>query len=112
MAYRGIANMPGPGGSLGMCALCGEGFILEILLGQNVATIEINGMDKDVCLHRKCLVVLEKNGPDWRTLPEGPLRRAYETAASDHAENLAVEDAAVRSAHEKEKEKNDDDLSR
>jgi hypothetical protein len=39
-------------------------------------------MDKDVCLHQKCLEILEKNGPDWRKLPEGPLRRAYGKAAN------------------------------
>lgn len=83
--YRGIANMPGPGGSLGMCALCGEGFMLEILMGTNVQTVEIEGMDKDVCLHDKCLKVLKDNGKDWRTLPEGPLRRAYEKAAATNA---------------------------
>ena len=84
---RSIANMPGIGGSLGMCALCGNGFVLEILLGQRVPTVEIDGMDKDVCLHTKCLDVLTKNGPDWRTLPEGPLRRAYEKASqpTEHA---------------------------
>ena len=86
MSYRGIANMPGPGGSLGMCALCGEGFMLEILMGKSVQTVEIEGMDKDVCLHGKCYDVLKKNGSDWRTLPEGPLRRAYETASSQSAE--------------------------
>lgn len=37
-------------------------------------------MDKDVCLHDKCMKVLKANGPDWRNLPEGPLRRAYEAA--------------------------------
>lgn len=81
--------MPGIGGSLGMCALCGDGFITEILLGKSVRTVGIDGMDKDVCLHDKCLKVLEANGPDWHTLPDGPLRKAYERALqqppSDHA---------------------------
>ena len=80
---RSVANMPGPGGSLGMCALCGDTFMAEILLGRRVQTVEIEGFDKDVCLHLKCLKVLEQNGPDWRTLPDGPLRRAYEKAASE-----------------------------
>jgi hypothetical protein len=73
-----------------MCALCGDTFLAEILMGKRVQTVEIEGMDKDVCLHDKCLTVLKKNGSDWRTLPEGPLRRAYEKAAqksspADHA---------------------------
>jgi len=86
MAYRGIANMPGPGGSLGLCALCGDTFMAEILLGKKVQTVEIEGMDKDVCLHAKCLTVLRKNGTDWHTLPDGPLRRAYAKAAGENHE--------------------------
>lgn len=82
---RAIANMPGPGGSPGMCALCGVGFLKEILLGELVCMVEIVGMDKDVCLHRKCRDVLEQTGSDWHTLPDGPLRRAYEKAAADAA---------------------------
>ena len=65
-----------------MCALCGETFMAEILLGKKISTVEIVGMDKDICLHEKCLKVLEQNGPDWHRLPEGPLRRAYEKAAA------------------------------
>ena len=90
--YRGIANMPGPGGSLGLCALCGETFMAEILLGKSVRTVEIVGMDKDVVLHDKCLKVLEKNGPDWHSLPEGPLRRAYERAAMEQAQSADAVD--------------------
>lgn len=84
--------MPGPGGSQGMCALCGEGFLKEILLGERVRTVEIEGMDKDVCLHTKCLKVLKKNGPDWRTLPDGPLRKAYEKAAAAKAQSTDAVD--------------------
>jgi hypothetical protein len=83
-----VANMPGIGGSLGMCAVCGETFMLEILLGTNVHTISVKGFDKDMCVHNKCLDVLEKNGADWQTLPEGPLRRAYAKAA----DAVAVQD--------------------
>lgn len=79
---RGIANMPGPGGSLGMCALCGNSFMAEILLGTTAQIVSIEGMDQDVCLHQTCAKVLKKNGPDWHTLPDGPLRRAYEEAAT------------------------------
>jgi hypothetical protein len=77
---RSVANMPGIGGSMGMCGLCGDGFLMEIMLGKRVQTIEITGFDKDVCLHDKCMAVLEANGPDWRSLPDGPLRRAYANA--------------------------------
>ena len=77
-----IANMPGPGGSLGLCTLCGDTFLKEIVLGQEVQIVDVKGMDKDVCVHDKCLKVIEANGPDWRTLPEGPLRKAYAKAAA------------------------------
>ena len=87
---RRIANMPGPGGSIGMCALCGDTFLAEILMGKKVQTVEIVGMDKDVCLHDKCLKVLQKNGSDWHTLPEGPLRRAYAKVAGETQESVAV----------------------
>jgi hypothetical protein len=80
---RRIANMPGPGGSLGLCALCGDTFMMEILMGRKVQTVGIEGMDKDVCLHAKCFDTLKRNGPDWRTLPEGPLRRAYAKASGE-----------------------------
>ena len=78
---RSITGMPGIGGSLGVCGLCGEGLIAEILLGKCVQTVEVVGFDKDVCLHDKCLAVLQQNGTDWRTLPDGPLRKAFERAS-------------------------------
>ena len=43
-------------------------------------------MDMDVCLHDKCFKVLQQNGSDWHTLPEGPLRRAYEKATGEARE--------------------------
>src|SRR5690242_11530570 len=89
---RSTANMPGIGGSLGMCALCGDTFMAEILLGRAVPVIEIEGMDKDVCVHQKCLTVLEKNGPNWRTLPDGPLRRAYAKAAGEEGKTADAVD--------------------
>lgn len=84
-SHRGVANMPGPGGSLGMCAICGGTFLAEILLGKRVQMVEIVGMDKDVCVHDKCMTVLQTNGPNWRNLPEGPLRRAYQEAENRQA---------------------------
>lgn len=89
---RSIANMPGIGGSLGMCALCGDGFLTEIIFGRLVKTVSIVGMDKDVCLHDKCAVVLEANGPDWHLLPDGPLRKAYEKAAASLSETVNAVD--------------------
>ena len=100
MSYRGIANMPGPGGSLGLCALCSGTFMAEIVMGTPIQTAAIAGLDTDVCLHRTCMTTLEKNGSDWHTLPEGPLRRAYETSAlsmRDTSSGLALKFRAPRS---------------
>jgi pantoate kinase len=89
---NGIANMPGIGGSLGMCCVCGDGFMTEILLGQKVQIVSVDGFSKDMCIHGKCLKVLKANGTDWRTLPDGPLRQAFAKSAA------AVEDNSARDA--------------
>ena len=64
-------SLPGIGGSLGECVLCGESFCKEILLGQSVPMIHVDGFDRDLPIHKeKCLPALESNGPDWHNLPE------------------------------------------
>lgn len=74
-----INGMPGPGGSLGFCSLCGKDFMKEIMLGDSVSTIKIDGIDGDLCLHKKCLdKMTEIQGTGWESLPEGPLRSFYE----------------------------------
>jgi hypothetical protein len=65
-------SIPGIGGNLGECILCGDTFLKEILLNQTVP------IHKD-----KCLETLKKNGTDWRTLPDGPLRREFENHFSE-----------------------------
>jgi hypothetical protein len=78
-------SIPGIGGSLGECVLCGETFLKEIMLDQTVPTVRVEGFDVDLPIHReKCLSALEKNGPDWRTLPDGPLRKEFEKHFGDH----------------------------
>ena len=77
-------SIPGIGGSLGECVLCGETFMKEILLGQTVPTVLIDGFDRALPIHKeKCLSVLEKNGPDWKTLPDGPLRQEFAKVYGD-----------------------------
>lgn len=93
-----VANMPGPGGSLGMCVLCGQTFLAEILQRKQVQIIEIEGMNKMVCIHDHCLKLLEVNGSDWRTLPDGPLRRAYVEATNGQEEKKDDEGADQASA--------------
>ncbi|HTY25593.1 MAG TPA: hypothetical protein VMC85_20860 [Desulfomonilaceae bacterium] len=71
-------DIPGIDGSLGECVLCGESFLKEIMLNQTVATIHLDGFNAALPIHKEtCLPALEKNGPDWKTLPDGPLRREF-----------------------------------
>ncbi len=75
-------GMPGPGGSLGRCAVCGENFLLEILLNKVVKEIEVNGCDQRLFAHEKC--VREFEGKQLIELPEkSPLRIAAEKANAD-----------------------------
>lgn len=76
-------DYPGIGGSLGQCVLCGDSFALEVLLGESVPRIGIDGFSKDLPVHQKCVDAI-KPGDPWESLPEGPLRREY-------AEHFAAE---------------------
>jgi len=79
MKYWG---MPGPGGSLGKCAVCGKPFLVEILMGQPVQSFKIKGIAEMLYAHQKCADLLKKimdsDAKDWRELPGGPLRTAFE----------------------------------
>ena len=74
--------IPGPGGSLGSCAVCGETFLKEILLGESVDSIGINGIAKDLPVHKKCAAaVIACQGP-WEEIranfPRGPMYDCFE----------------------------------
>lgn len=70
-------GMPGPGGSLGECALCGQSFIAEILLGQTVRSFKMEGCSTELYGHVKCLT--EFQGKAVSDLPpESAIRKAYE----------------------------------
>ena len=80
-------GMPGPGGSLGICALCGESFAAEVLMGSNVQTFKQAGSDTTFCAHDKCLEA-SKSCKTLLDLPEAsPLRQAYEKQQRENAEN-------------------------
>lgn len=76
-------NIPGINGSLGECVLCGDTFLQEILLYQTVPMINIDGFSKNLPVHQKCLKILENNGPNWKTLPNGPLRQEFAKGESE-----------------------------
>jgi hypothetical protein len=70
-------GMPGPGGSLGECALCGEPFLKEILLGESVQSFRMGGVEQELFGHDKCLKAFE--GKTCLDLPEkSAIRKAYE----------------------------------
>jgi hypothetical protein len=77
-----IHGMPGIGGSLGCCAVCGKSFIAEIIGDAKVRVIEVDGIDGDLCVHDDCMPALEGARDRWEELPEGPLRAAYERATA------------------------------
>ncbi len=86
-----IHGLPGPGGSLGQCAVCGETFITETVLSmfgspRYIRQVSINNIDGDVCIHEKCMAAMERARDDgWETLPEGPLRKVFAEAAAQLA---------------------------
>ncbi len=68
-------GMPGIGGSLGMCALCGKDFLLEILMNTTVKTLDIEGCENQLFAHAKCAKEFE--GKTLQDLPDAsPLKQA------------------------------------
>lgn len=74
-------DIPGPGGSLGECPLCGECFAAEIMLGKTIKMVSMDGFDTGLPMHDKCVELLEGlRGSEWTALPDGPLRKEYAKA--------------------------------
>lgn len=73
-------GIPGIGGSLGQCALCGQNFLLEILLNKPVKSFAVDGVKQTLYGHDDCLK--KYTGTlDAADLPESsPLRQAWEKA--------------------------------
>ncbi len=76
-------GMPGPGGSLGKCAVCGENFLAEIILGQTVPSFELEGVNNQLFAHKRCLPIAKK-AKTIEDYPESsPLRAAVLAAKED-----------------------------
>ena len=72
-----VFGMPGIGGSLGQCALCGKPFLTEILLAKRVHSFTISACDQTLFGHDECMK--QYDGKEIMELPpESPLRHAYE----------------------------------
>lgn len=82
-------GMPGPGGSLGECALCGCPFAFEIMLGKTVQSFRVGGCEQELFGHDKCLK--EFDGKTMLDLPEASaLRRAYERQQADEPRTVEI----------------------
>lgn len=79
-------GVPGIGGSLGKCAICGETFITEMITGANIKTFKQAGCSTTFYAHNKCLEDAQKC-ETLLDLPEtSPLRQAYERQERERTE--------------------------
>lgn len=74
---------PGPGGSMGQCAVCGDSFIKEAIIGCPVTTFTVDCIRNTMYAHDKCVDVLKASltaagDVDSTKLPDGPLRKALQ----------------------------------
>lgn len=77
-------GMPGTGGSLGKCALCGNTFLAEILLGKTVRSFTVGGYDQILYGHKDCVKKYGGKTVNVSELPaESPLRQAHERTSHD-----------------------------
>ena len=76
--------MPGVGGSLGCCAVCGENFVCDMILGTSVLPFNVTGCKQTLYTHAgKCETAL-RNAKTFTELPEkSPLRLAFEEERSE-----------------------------
>lgn len=72
-------GMPGIDGSLGCCALCGDTFLLQIITGEKIVPLDIEGVNNQLYAHKACAT--RWHGKDWSELPAAsPLRQAIEAS--------------------------------
>lgn len=61
------------------CDVCGK-FILPINPVEMVHSFSVKGIDQTLHCDNGCKEILLKAGKDWKKLPDGPLREAFEKA--------------------------------
>lgn len=80
-------GIPGPGGSLGRCAICGNNFLAAVLLAEEIVQFRPqSGVDLVLSAHHACFEKT-KDIKEWRELPRGPLREAYENYEQERQES-------------------------
>lgn len=73
-------GIPGIGGSLGQCQVCGQNFMMEIIMSQKVASFMMDNFpDQMLYANHKC-VGLVKAGMDYESLPDGPIKTTLSIA--------------------------------
>jgi len=87
-------SIPGIGGSLGECVVCGESFAKELMLGESVGSLGIEGISANLPVHHKCAENVTKMCGMWKDIrgnfPEGPLKKCFdEQLAEQEAEETA-----------------------
>lgn len=71
-------GIPGIGGSLGCCALCGETFLKEMILGKSCKAITSDGFQGTLYAHEKCLNDYNEKNLNLLKLPDkSPLKIEY-----------------------------------
>lgn len=69
-------GIPGIGGSLGQCQVCGQNFMVEIIMGTKVASFTMDNFPEQMLYaHHKCIALI-KAGMDVQSLPDGPIKSA------------------------------------
>lgn len=104
-ASRAHWGMPGPGGSMGRCAICGENFMVGVLrslsgMESNITEFKVGFVNGSLyghapdCLKRMDLAFKDQTDPRKvrDLLPEGPLKSALAEAIEDHPEPWIGED--------------------
>lgn len=65
-----------------ICDVCGQ-YILPIDPEERVHEFTVKGIEWVLHCDNACKQKVIEAGTDWTKLPEGPLRRAFETAAKN-----------------------------
>lgn len=84
-------SIPGIGGSLGSCVVCGDAFVSEILLGSKIDSLRVGGIDADMPAHTKCAAKVIAMQGFWKDIregfPEGPLKKVFDEQYEDPGPN-------------------------
>ena len=62
------------------CDVCGQYILLEY-----AKVFKVTGIEGSLHCHKKCKQVFIDCGKDWRLLPDGPLRDAFQSADKESA---------------------------